>query len=138
MTFWTKYSEEVREDIDNQEKQREGIINSGFSGEGSPVSQQIYSIPKIKVDSVSDSDDSQKRKKFLYTICCVGSEMASDSSYDMNRDENKQKETIKLTPEEEAIRCANEAKELPLWRSINNLFAVLVIAIASFIWGFYA
>ena len=66
------------------------------------------------------------KNKLLLTLCCVSSE-------DVLKTFDKT-----LKDEETVIRRLDVIKETPFWRSINNSFAIVVIAFASFIWGFYA
>ena len=65
----------------------------------------------------------------MSAVCCVGSP---------KKDLECHAQDYPLSQVEEAVISANEAKEIRFWRLINNFFAILVIAFASFIWGFYA
>ena len=73
------------------------------------------------------------KKKWLYTICCMSSQIKEQTNYDLNTDADK--EETQLSKEEEAIKAANYLKEEPFWETITNACAILIIAIASFLWG---
>ncbi|CAG2113666.1 unnamed protein product, partial [Medioppia subpectinata] len=140
LTYWSRGSHEVRQDIDNDavaETETCGQTNNGFVVEDGTESA---STGPQNNNVVSKSGDNENRSRLLYTLCCVGSGKKSaiereEKGYNGNDGE---KGIIPLTKEEEAIRCSNDVKETPVWRSVNNLFAILVVGIGSFFWGYYA
>ena len=99
-------------------------INEGF------ISDQTSHEEKNK-HANSKSEHARKRN-LLHTICCVGSQ------YDDNQKTELSMVNAKVSKEESAVKAANEAKEEPMWSNINNIGALLVIAVASFLWGYYA
>ncbi|XP_054166415.1 sodium/glucose cotransporter 4-like [Oppia nitens] len=130
LTYWSKYSQLVREDIDCEEQvsKQSGESNNCF------VSDEMPTEDTIKDRPIDQSSEDKQKRRLLYTICCVGS--ANGSTDDDLNVENKCKIETK---EEEAVRCAEEAKENDtVWRGINNLFAILAIAVTAFFWGYYA
>ncbi|KAF8768377.1 sodium/mannose cotransporter SLC5A10-like [Argiope bruennichi] len=65
-------------------------------------------------------------KKALYFLCGVSSD---------SRDTESQQE---FTAEEEANLAAESIEEKPIWRRICNANALLLLAVCSFMWGYYA
>jgi hypothetical protein len=140
LTFWTKFSEKIRIDIDQEEDERDvGIYNIGYTSDSTDGLKTVNDNQnKIQDKNKSDPNLSKndEKMKWMYTICCMSSQIKGNNNYDINIDEAK--DEIKLTKEEEAIKAANDAKEEPFWESITNICAILIIAIASFFWGLYA
>ncbi|CAG2104592.1 unnamed protein product [Medioppia subpectinata] len=139
LTYWSRGSHEVREDIESDavaETETCGQTNNGFVAEDGTESATTGSQNN---NVVLKSGDNENRSRLLYTLCCVGSGNKSAEEGDKGYKGNDgDKGVIPLTKEEEAIRCANDVKETPVWRSVNNLFAILVVGIGSFFWGYYA
>ena len=125
MTYGTRFSEKVRIDIDGTDSKSNGIVNMAFSTDPNGDTQSNDRTINKDVEGVKNDN-----KNSLYKICCI-------NSYDNDCEVNNTS-TKKLSAEEEAILSANDAKEPPLLRSINNFMAIIVLAFASFIWGYYA
>ncbi len=140
LTFWTKFSEKVRIDIDSEEEEKDtGVYNIGFTLDSIDGLQTINNNLNKTNDNLKTKvnfNEEDNKKKWLYTICCMSSQIKGQTNYDLNIDAAK--ECTKLSKEEEAIKAANDAKEEPFWESITNCCAILIIAIASFLWGYYA
>ena len=112
----------MREDI-------ESIVSNGNFNEG--FVSDLTSPEEKNKHAIGDIEHGRKRN-FLHTICCVGSQSDDDQQGELNI------VNAKASKEELAVKAANEAKEEPMWSNINNIGALLVIAVASFLWGYYA
>ncbi|CAG2107148.1 unnamed protein product, partial [Medioppia subpectinata] len=121
LTYWSRGSHEVREDIDADavtESETCGQTNNGFVAEDG--TESATTGPQNN-NVVSKSGDNENRSRLLYTLCCVGS--GNKSAEEGEKGNDGEVGVIPLTKEEDAIRCANDVKETPVWRSVNNLFA---------------
>ena len=88
--------------------------------------------PEEKNKHANFESEHRRKRNFLQTICCVGSQS------DDNQQNKLSKVNSNLSKEDLAVKAANEAKEEPMWSNINNIGALLVIAVASFLFGYYA
>ena len=97
-------------------------IGSDFDGN--------QNIDHKNIENQSIGKTIELKNKLLLKLCCVPSD---DNCEDALKTCDK---TVKV--EETVVHRLDVIKETPFWRSINNSFAIVVIAFASFIWGFYA
>ncbi|XP_076333209.1 sodium/mannose cotransporter SLC5A10-like isoform X2 [Tachypleus tridentatus] len=149
LTFWTRSSPQIREDIDNakapseNKKQetpeiqsanslsissnpKQGHENRGFDNdclEMEPVKTYHPTLKECVPDAALPI-----WKKVLYLLCGI------------NQDPNSsQKEQFhQLSPEEDAQQGIENTKEVPKYKWICNTNAVILLCVSGFIWGFYA
>jgi hypothetical protein len=75
-----------------------------------------------------------KYNKWVYILCCISSKPSQTIE---NNVDTVERDNV-MTKEEEARQAALSAQEAPKWRSLCNMNAIIVIAIGSFFWGYYA
>lgn len=117
MTYSTIHSEEVREDID-------------------------WSEDTIEVHSKVDLDANKPKRelnKWIWILCCAKPEAgASTAASEDGSNEHSYNIEKEIAPEELARIHAQSAKDDPKWEWAVNLGAILIIFIASFLWGYFA
>ncbi|CAL1288649.1 unnamed protein product [Larinioides sclopetarius] len=153
LLFWNRHSKEVRIEITKKNNKQEnnnatemGEVNDGFQDVDLKNSHQenatkdatpVCIIDPIK-KYIEDKGALEKSlpediiierptwKKILFFICGVSKQTSAADSEEQ------------FSAEEEATSAAEGIIEKPLWRRICDANAVLLIAVCSFIWGYYA
>lgn len=92
-----------------------------------------------KVDLEVNKPKSQLNK-WIWILCCAKPEGASTAASENGNGGNDHSYNIEkeIAPEELARIHAQSAKDDPKWNWAVNLGAVLIIFIASFLWGYFA
>ncbi|XP_022248089.1 sodium/glucose cotransporter 4-like [Limulus polyphemus] len=148
LTFWTRSSPHVRENIDNAKapsetkKQETSEIQSAkpLSTSEPEQGQENLGFDKdcLEMEPVKTYHHTSKKsvpdvalpmwKKVVYLFCGI------------NQDPNSsQKEQFhQLSPKEDAEQGIENIKEVPKYKWICNTNAAILLCVSGFIWGFYA
>ena len=125
LTFWTRYSKEVREDLDSPKQKV--VYNLGFEGIMNGNSDTVTYMNNN--NSTESNLNKIRQNKWLRMFCCMPSQ-SSQTDDNQNRTNN-------LTEEEKAVIAVDNLKTTSLPTSLCNISAILTIAVASFFFGMY-
>lgn len=125
LTFWTRYSKKVREDLDSPKQKV--VYNLGFEG---IMNGNSSAVPYMNDSNSTENNFNEIRQnKWLRLLCCMPSQ-SSQNDDNQNRTDN-------LTEEEKAVIAVDNLKTTSLPTSLCNIGAILTIAVASFFFGMY-
>lgn len=125
LTFWTRYSKKVREDLDSPKQKV--VYNLGFEG---IMNGNSSAVPYMNDSNSTENNFNEIRQnKWLRLLCCMPSQ-SSQNDDNQNRTDN-------LTEEEKAVIAVDNLKTTSLPTSLCNISAILTIAVASFFFGMY-
>ena len=145
MTFWSRFSEEVRHDIDNKSKEITSVYHTNnnnveFIEDGDLQVEKYHS----ENGSVNSNRNSHKNKdvveektnlKWLYLLFCMNSQREKEMQ--MRKQQFDEMNAGKLSPEQQAIEDSTKAKEDRIQGNICNVSAIILVIIGSFVWGFF-
>lgn len=145
MTFWSRFSEEVRHDIDNKSKEITSVYHTNnnnveFIEDGDLQVEKYHS----ENGSVNSNRNSHKNKdvveektnlKWLYLLFCMNSQRKKEMQ--MRKQQFDEMIVGKLSPEQQASDDATKAKEDRIQGNICNVSAIILIIIGSFVWGYF-
>ncbi len=179
LTYWSKFSADVRIDLADEEEEEEElpvVVSNGvsekrgdskgsftnYSFEGDSESGRGKNKDSIGVSKGADKPLPLTATKtpiwhrFLLIICCMTSFSSNSSHNNRNNSRNsiprklsqtfrrpsifvcRASQQISMNAIERAEVDARSARDDPLWRPWLNTGALLVIVIATFLFGFYA
>jgi len=116
LTFWTRYSTEIRRNIDDEEEDE---------------TERKQPIDGHKQEMIQENEvELPAWRRAVNCLCGLQTQQAQESNVDS--------QIIKLTPQEEAIQAAESIIEDPFWSRVVNANAVLLMSTAAFIWAWYA
>jgi SET domain-containing protein len=118
----------------NKQTQVKGINNDGFITDGITNDELKRRIDYLK--SIESNNNNNLKLKWLYTICCMKSQIKTNV-YEPNRHTIKNQANV-ITEEEKAKQDVESVKEKPFWQNVNNINAIILLVIASYIYGVYA
>lgn len=127
LTFWTRYSKEVREDLDSPKQKV--VYNLGFEGIMNGNSDAVTYMNDSNPTESNSNLNEIRQNKWLRLLCCMPSQ---SSQADDNQDR-----TDNLTEEQKAVKAVDNLKTTSLPTSLCNIGAILTIAVASFFFGMY-
>ncbi|CAN7986248.1 unnamed protein product, partial [Ixodes hexagonus] len=145
LTYATRRSTEIREDLDRPRMksvpQVNGVSNGTDNASYTKSSENLTSPDYIPMTAVSHSSPHEAMspahkeisalKRALFCICGVTSTQQRAEAEAANP-------LPLLSPAEEALAAARSLDEHSLWGQVCNVNAVLLLVVASFMWGFYA
>ncbi|XP_003227742.1 sodium/glucose cotransporter 2 [Anolis carolinensis] len=126
LVFSLRYSKEERIDLDTEEEEEAKLKEAARQ-------QQIEmaQAKNGKLESILEVEDEKtvlpirKLRQCLNWFCGTGT---------------SQQDQVEPTPEEKAeeLRRLTDISEHPVWRRVVNINALVMMALASFLWGYYA
>ncbi|RWS09384.1 sodium/glucose cotransporter 4-like protein [Dinothrombium tinctorium] len=131
LTFWTRFSDGVRADIDGDKKVlKQTNIQMVTLGPSRNENENVYN------QSTTCSDDQHKKqirgfRKVLLLFCCVLNEYKKSLNQMKTHDEDIDYEAVAKVE-------ASWAFEKPVWSRVCTCCAIFLVMIFSFLWGFYA
>lgn len=145
LTFGSRNSTEVREDLDRPQKAQEmtvisdGVDNMAYnkstdnlaSGNDVPMTVRGHTSPHEAMQAAPAKKELRGFKKALFCICGV-------TSTHLQEEEMAANQTPAISPEEEAKEAVKALDEHPLWGSVCSINAVILMVVCAFVWGFYA
>ncbi|CAL1288638.1 unnamed protein product [Larinioides sclopetarius] len=139
LLFWNRHSKEVRIEITKKNNLKQNKNNTTEIGEVNDAFQDMDLKTSHQENATKDATpvyitDPVKKyiierpawKKILFFICGVSKQTSAADSEEQ------------FSAEEEATSAAEGITEKPLWRRICDANAILLIAVCSFIWGYFA
>ncbi|XP_077510192.1 sodium/mannose cotransporter SLC5A10-like [Amblyomma americanum] len=145
LTFASRFSTEVREDLDKRHKVvppsikpiSDGADNMAYNGSRSnlasndlPMTARGHTSPHEAIQA-APRKELRGFKKALFCICGV-------TSTHLEEEEMAANQTPAMSPEQEAEDAVKALDEHPVWGPVTTLNAVLLMLICAFVWGFYA
>lgn len=148
LTFGSRNSTEIREDLDKPQKKvqemtviSDGVVNIAYnkstdnlaSGNGNdvPMTVRSHTSPHEAMQAAPLRKELRGFKKALFCICGV-------TSTHLEEEEMAANQTPAISPEEEAKEAVKALDEHPLWGSVVSINAVILMVVCAFVWGFYA
>lgn len=142
LTYSTRTSTEIREDLDRPRVKSGARVNGAYNGtDNVSYTRSSTSINNIPMKNVAHSSpheimppahkETSSIKKALFCICGVTSTQKKAEADAANP-------LPLLSPAEEAVEAARSLDEHPLWGKVCNVNAVVLLVVASFMWGLYA
>ena len=147
LTYWSRFSEEVRHDIDDKQKSKQIISVYNTNNNNIEFIEDDFQVEKYHSDngSVNSNGNSYKNKqdvvkektnlKWLYLLFCMNSQREKEMQ--MRKQQFDEMNEGKLSPEQQAIEDSTKAKEDRIQGNICNVSAIILVIIGSFVWGFF-
>lgn len=143
LTYATRKSTEIREDLDRPRIKSVSQVNGVYNGTDNvsytkssenltndiPMTTLRHSSPHESIRPTHKEVSGLKRA--LFCICGVTSTQQKAEAEAANP-------LPRLSPAEEALEAARSLEEHPLWGKVCNVNAVVLLVVASFVLGFYA
>lgn len=143
LTYATRKSTEIREDLDRPRIKSVSQVNGVYNGTDNvsytkssenltneiPMTTLRHSSPHESMRPTHKEVSGLKRA--LFCICGVTSTQQKAEAEAANP-------LPRLSPAEEALEAARSLEEHPLWGKVCNVNAVVLLVVASFVLGFYA
>ncbi|CAN7987678.1 unnamed protein product [Ixodes pacificus] len=143
LTYATRKSTEIREDLDRPRIKSVSQVNGVYNGTDNvsytkssenlandiPMTTLRHSSPHESIRPTHKEVSGLKRA--LFCICGVTSTQQKAEAEAANP-------LPRLSPAEEAHEAARSLEEHPLWGKVCNVNAVVLLVVAAFVLGFYA
>jgi len=117
------------------------FTNYAFDSSLDPHTESAQ-LPKTTPKSSSMGTQKTWMKRFLFIICCaVQSGNNTSTNYEVEHIRRESREAASkavLDATERAIEDAKSAHDDPHWKNWLNLCAMIVISIATFLFGYFA
>lgn len=147
MTYWSRFSKEVRYDIDDKKSKQITSVYHTNNNNIEFIEDDDFQVEKCHSDngSVNSNGNSYKNNedvveektnlKWLYLLFCMNSQREKEMQ--MRKQQFDEMNAGKLSPEQQAIEDSTKAKEGRIQGNICNVSAIILVIIGSFVWGFF-
>lgn len=141
LTFWSRMSPEIRDDLDTRSSKTK--ISKVADGTENPAfhEENVISIEmSLKNPDIQHNEEIKRNQKDMFEpkLSLIRRAFYFICGMSENLRKTKDQEIEKQSPEEEANKAVEFMKDNPFWDTICNGNAIIVLVIASFVWGYFA